>query len=43
MHASACRFSHDSRYLAMLGETPVMDVENVETGESLGRLQLRFM
>ena len=36
-----CRFSHDSRYLAVAGEEPAIDVENVETGESLGRLALR--
>ncbi len=37
-----CSFSHDSRYLAIAGEQPVLDVENVETGESLGRLALRY-
>lgn len=35
-------FSHDSRYLAIAGEQMVLDVENVETGESLGRLTLRY-
>ncbi|KAL4458683.1 hypothetical protein ABPG75_013548 [Micractinium tetrahymenae] len=33
-------FSHDSRYLAIAGEQQVLDVENVETGQSLGRLTL---
>ena len=37
-----CSFSHDSRYLGIAGEQTVLDVENVETGESLGRLQLRY-
>ena len=34
-------FSHDSKYLAIAGEEPAIDVENVESGERLGRLQLR--
>jgi hypothetical protein len=37
-----CRsFSHDSRYLSIAGEQQVLDVENVESGHSLGRLHLR--
>ncbi|PSC71110.1 THO complex subunit 3 [Micractinium conductrix] len=35
-------FSHDSRYLAICGEQMAIDVENVETGESLGRLALQY-
>ena len=37
-----CSFSHDSRYLAICGEQMAIDVENVETGESLGRLALQY-
>ncbi|EFN50708.1 hypothetical protein CHLNCDRAFT_142586 [Chlorella variabilis] len=33
-------FSHDSRYLSIAGEQAVLDVENVESGQSLGRLVL---
>lgn len=40
--SAGCSFSHDSRYLAIAGEQMVLDVENVETGGSLGRLTLRF-
>ena len=37
----ALAFSHDSRYLAMTGEDPCVFVEDVESGESLGRVALR--
>lgn len=37
----ALSFSHDSRYLAIAGEQQVLDVEEVESGQSLGRLTLR--
>lgn len=33
-------FSHDSRYLMVGGEQAALDVENIETGVSLGRLSL---
>lgn len=34
-------FSHDSRYLAIAGEQAAIDVEDVASGASLGRLPLR--
>ena len=37
----ALAFSADSRYLAMAGEDPCLFVENVENGESLGKVPLR--
>lgn len=36
----ALGFSHDSKYLAICGEESTVDVENLESGVSLGRLVL---
>ena len=36
-------FSHDSRYISLAGEQHALDVAAVETGQHLGRLQLRAM
>ena len=37
----ALGFSHDSRYLAMVGEGPCVFVEDLSSGASLGSLTLR--
>lgn len=34
-------FSHNSRYLSIAGDESGLDIENVETGASLGRLALK--
>lgn len=38
----ALSFSQDSRYLAMTGEDPYVFVEDVISGESLGKIALRY-
>jgi hypothetical protein len=37
----AISFSHDSKYMSMTGEDTCVYVENIQTGESLGTVELQ--